>query len=96
MESRKPVDQLAELANKEGNRDDGRSQKARTVPHDFVLRSKPALNASASGVEEHRGAALDERSYASLQRIARYLRLDNVSNCSRAELLERIRAELSW
>jgi hypothetical protein len=95
MESRKPTDQQV-ASGKDGNRDYIMPQKARTVPPDFVLRSKPALGASTSGIEEHRGAALDERSYASLQRIARYLRLENVSDCSRAELLERIRAELSW
>jgi hypothetical protein len=95
MESRKPIDQHV-ASGKDGNPDDRTSQKARTVPPDFVLRSKPAPGANASGIEEHRGAALDERSYASLQRIARYLRLENVSDCSRAELLERIRAELSW
>lgn len=95
MESSTSSNQQHQPPRRDASQDDQQSSDSRKVPQDFVVRSKPDSNAQTSGAPEHRGAVLDERSYDGLQRIARYLRLEDVSNCSRAELLERIRAELS-
>jgi hypothetical protein len=94
MESSSSEHENHRPSRRDASQDDQLPGNSRKVPQDFVVRSKPASNAQASGAEFHRGAALGERSYDSLQRIARYMRLDGVSNCSRAELLARIRAEL--
>jgi hypothetical protein len=92
METHQPFDQPQPSSDRNDTQNEKRS---RHVPPGFVQRSHPATRVSDSGREEHRGAALDERSFASLRRIARYLRLEGVSECSRAELVERIRAELT-
>jgi len=95
MESHKSNE--TEHASRSGDgHEERRSHGMRNVPRNFVVRSEAESSTPASGRIEHHGAALDERSFESLQRIARYLRLGDVSNCSRAELLERIRAELAW
>lgn len=95
METHQSFDQQHPSVSGNDAQHEKHSHETRRVLPGFVQRSSPATGGSVSGHEEHRGAALDERSFESLRRIARYLRLDDVSGCSRAELLERIRAEFS-
>ena len=64
------------------------------IPSDFVRRPSAAERPVAHASDEQIGVALDERSFESLKRIARYLGIDGAQNYSRAELLSLIREAL--
>lgn len=65
------------------------------VPRGFVRGPSSSKQPVAHSPDDQIGVALDERSFESLQRIARYLGVEGASECSRAELLAKIRQALS-
>jgi hypothetical protein len=66
------------------------------VPRGFVVPASSGMPVRNRPAEDQIGVALDERSFESLQRIARYLDIEGANDCTRAELLAKIREALSW
>ncbi len=96
MESRYMFDGMPPSPGTESEAAQKQPGDMKRVPRGFVVSASSATPLRKRAPDDQIVVALDERSFESLQRIARYIDIEGANDCTRAELLAKIREALSW